>query len=228
MGFFKENFMKIGLIGYGKTGKMVEKYAQIRGHEIVGIATSKDSLDTLQEADVCIDFSHPEATLKNIKHLANLGKNVVIGTTGWYDALEAVDDLVKKSNIGLLYGPNFSIGVQLFNKILFDAAKLLKNHSQYDIAAVEEHHNQKVDAPSGTALKLSKTILDASGKKIAFSTIRCGSIPGTHTIIFDSPADTLTLSHQARNREGFAEGAVIAAEWLLGKKGIYRFEDIFV
>lgn len=218
--------MKIGLIGYGKTGKMVEKYAVKRGHEIVSIVTSKGDLDSLKEADVCIDFSHPDATLNNIQHLAKLGKSVVVGTTGWYDDIESVKEIVKKSNIGLLYGPNFSIGVQLFNKILFEAAKLMQNHHQYDIAAVEEHHNQKVDAPSGTALKLSKTIFDASGKKVQFSSVRCGSIPGTHTILFDSPVDTVTLTHQARNRDGFAEGAVIAAEWLQGKKGVYRFEEI--
>jgi 4-hydroxy-tetrahydrodipicolinate reductase len=219
--------MKIGLIGYGKTGKMVEKYALSRGHDIVAIVTSKDPLEALLGADVCIDFSHPDSTLDHIKQLAKLGKSVVVGTTGWYDALDTVSELVKKSQIGMLYGPNFSIGVQLFNKILFEAAKLMQHHAQYDLAAVEEHHNQKVDAPSGTALKLSKTIFDASGKDITFTSVRCGSIPGTHTVIFDSPADTVTLSHQARNREGFAEGAVIAAEWLHGKKGLYRFEDIF-
>ncbi len=218
--------MKIGLIGYGKTGKLVEKYALLRGHEICAIVTSKNDAESLKEADICIDFSHPEATLKNIQQLAKLGKSVVVGTTGWYEHLNAVNDLVNQSNIGLVYGPNFSIGVQIFNKILEEASKLAGKYAQYDIAAVEEHHNQKVDAPSGTALKLSQTILEASGKKVTFSSIRCGSIPGTHTVLFDSPVDTISLKHQARNRDGFAEGAVIAAEWLQGKKGLHKFEEV--
>jgi 4-hydroxy-tetrahydrodipicolinate reductase len=219
--------MKIGLIGYGKTGKLVEKLALSRGHEVVGIVTSGQSIDSLINADVCIDFTHPEATLPLIKKLADHGKTVVVGTTGWYDHLENVTEIVKKSKIGLLYGPNFSIGVHLLNKILADATKLIHQFPQYDIGAFESHHNQKFDAPSGTALNLSKTIHKQTGKEIQFSSIRCGSIPGTHTIMFDSPVDTITLTHQARNREGFAEGAIIAAEWLKGKKGIYTFENLF-
>ena len=219
--------MKIGLIGYGKTGKMVEKYALSRGHEIVGVVTSKNSIDSLKDADICIDFSRPDSVMSNVRQLAALGKSAVIGTTGWYEHLNHISDLVKESKIGLVYGPNFSIGIHIFNKILEEAARLVGKHSQYDFAAIEEHHNQKIDIPSGTALKLSKTILNASGKNVSFSSVRCGSIPGTHTILFDSAADTISLKHQVRNREGFAEGAVMAAEWLNGKTGIYSFEEIF-
>ncbi len=219
--------MKIALIGYGKMGKMVEKMALARKHEIVAVIDSNQKAFDLGNAEVCIDFTNPHSVLANIKRSAAQGKNLIIGTTGWHADLPKVESIVKTNNIGLLYSGNFSIGVQIFRKILAEAAKWAKLYPQYDIAGIEEHHNQKLDAPSGTALDLTKIIKDNAGKEITFTSLRCGSIPGTHTIIFDSPIDTITLTHQARNREGFAEGSIMAAEWINNKKGIFTIEEMF-
>ena len=208
--------MKIALIGHGKMGKMVEKMARERSHEVVAVVDSKSAFD-LNGADVCIDFSHPECVLENIHKSIEQKKNVVVGTTGWYERLPEVEAMVKKHGVGLMYAPNFSIGVYLFGKILAEAAKRL---SKYDVAGIEMHHNKKVDAPSGTALHLAKIA------GCDFASVRCGSIPGTHTIIFASPIDTITLTHEARNREGFAEGSVVAAEWLNNKTGLFTLEEM--
>lgn len=205
--------LKIALIGYGKMGRMVEAIALERGHRIV----------PLEEAFVCIDFTRPEAALPNVQKLAPLGKNIVMGTTGWYEQLPEVEKLVKQHAIGFLYAPNFSLGVQLFLQVVAEAAKRYLSHEEYSVGGYELHHAAKKDAPSGTA----KALMERVGRPMEFAAIRCGSIPGTHTLIFDSKADTITLQHEARSREGFALGAVKAAEWLTGKKGFYTMEDMF-
>lgn len=210
--------MKIGLIGYGKMGKKVEELATKRGHTISSILTSKRTPSP--KADILIDFSTPDAVIDNIRLAAHLKTPIVVGTTGWYDKLKTAETLVKEANTALLYAANFSIGVHLFLRLAKEAARLYKD---YDIAGVETHHKEKKDAPSGTALAIEK----ATGRSVPFSSIRVGSVPGTHTLIFDSPIDQVTLTHEARGRDGFANGAVIAAEWLVGKKGIFTIEDLF-
>lgn len=222
--------MKLALIGYGKMGKMVEAAAKQKGHAIVSYCHRDVTPSHLKEADLCIDFTHPSAAIPNLQIAAKQRKNYVMGTTGWYDALEEVRQIVSQHEIGFLYSPNFSIGVQLFLKIVSEAAALINEFPVYDVGITEEHHNKKVDSPSGTALAITNTLLvqmkNKSEEQLQVASLRCGSIPGTHTVHFDSPCDTITIKHQARNREGFAQGAVVAAEWLHGKKGFYTLADL--
>jgi 4-hydroxy-tetrahydrodipicolinate reductase len=220
--------MKIAIIGYGKMGQMIEKMAVEAGHSIEAYLTSKPwhSAD-LKGADVCIEFTHPEAVLENIKKAAEAKKPIVIGTTGWEDQREVVQSIITSHQIGAIYSPNFSIGIHLMLEILSHASKIMNGFEQYDTAGMECHHRDKKDSPSGTALAIAE-ILKGNIKrleKVPFSSLRCGSIPGTHTVFFDSPFDTITITHEARNREGFARGAIQAAEWLKGKNGLYSFAD---
>jgi 4-hydroxy-tetrahydrodipicolinate reductase len=224
--------MKIALIGYGKMGKMTEEAAIEKGHQIVSIIDpkhSKMSLDILQDADLCIDFSHPDHVFDNIKKAAAFGKNLVVGTTGWYELIPQVKEVVSESGIGLIYSPNFSLGIHLFFKMIKQAAALMNAHDQYDVGGFESHHQQKVDTPSGTANALIDILLKEIPRKnkLNFPSLRCGSIPGTHAVIFDSPADSIELKHTARNRKGFAYGAIAAGEWLQGKKGFYTLDALF-
>lgn len=205
--------LKLGLIGYGKMGKMVEKSALLRSHAIAAP----------EAADILIDFTHPDVVLENLEKYASMGKSIVVGTTGWYDKLPEVEKLVAKYQIGLLWAPNFSLGVNLFLQVVKEAAARYLSHPEYKVAGVEWHHDQKKDAPSGTALALQKAI----EKPCEFASVRLGTINGIHEVMFDSEADLITLRHEAKNRQGFALGAVKAAEWLYGKKGIYTLEDTF-
>lgn len=225
--------MKIALIGYGKMGRLIAQLAPHRGHEIIAIVSrsTKDTdsqLNHLHEADILIDFSHPEAVLNHLHQSIALKKPLVIGTTGWDNQLALVKELVASSSIGCLYAPNFSIGVHLFKKIVSYATQLIAPFAEYDLSGIEYHHKQKLDAPSGTAKALSSTIMEHLPhlKDFQFSSVRCGHIPGTHTLHLDSPVDTITLTHQARNREGFAHGALTAAEWLKNKKGFFTLDDL--
>jgi 4-hydroxy-tetrahydrodipicolinate reductase len=223
--------MKIALFGYGKMGKSVEAKALARGHTTPLILNSKSSLsaEMLAHLDICIDFSHPKCVLHNISIAASAGKNIVVGTTGWDSQYEEAKQIIGKSRCALLYAPNFSLGIALFKKIIDHTASLMAPFESYDVSGVEIHHNKKIDSPSGTALTLSETLnrhLPRKNGKIAFASLRIGEVPGTHSVLFDSAVDTITLTHTARNREGFAEGAVYAAEWLCDKKGIYTIDDI--
>jgi len=204
--------LKLALSGRGKMGKEVAAAAIEQGHQIV---------DSFADADLCIDFSHASKVMKTIYQAANLKKNIVIGTTGWHDDLAEARTIVDQSGIGLLYSPNFSIGVHLYIKMLQAAAKLMEQQ-HYDIAGFEMHHREKADSPSGTA----KAISEIFNPKLQFSSLRVGHVPGTHTIIFDSSEDQITLTHTAKGRAGFALGAIKAAEWLHGRKGFYTLEDI--
>ena len=239
--------MKIALIGYGKMGRLIEDLARQKEHHIVakihpsGEFSSIDE-QLIQQADICIDFSTPQCVLNNIHSIAKIKKNIVMGTTGWYEHFDEVKKIVLENQIGFLFSPNFSIGIHLFKEIVTYAAQLINEFEDYDVAGYELHHNQKLDSPSGTAKSIVHALLDKIQRKtipiyqtidrqvasheIQFSSLRCGSIPGTHSILFDSPADTITLTHQARNREGFAQGALIAAEWLYDKKGIFTLDDM--
>jgi len=226
--------LKIALIGYGKMGKMVEQMARNKGHDIVTIIDPifknlETERDSLEKADVCIEFTRPSAVLENIQRTLRIGKPLVVGTTGWDNALDDVKRWVSESGTGLFYASNFSLGVNLFLKTVEKAAELFLTKGDYDVAGVEVHHRQKVDTPSGTAISVQKAVAAGSKREkesIPFSSVRCGSVPGTHTVYFDSPSDTVTISHQARNREDFALGAVAAAEWIQNKKGVYTMEDL--
>ena len=218
--------IKIALIGYGKMGQIIERIALDQGHHIVArVHSGSWDLEAVKEADVCVEFTRPDAVVENISRLAPLGKPIVVGTTGWHDRLEEVLALVEEHQIGLLYSSNFSIGVNLLFSIVAHAACEIQSF-EYDISGVEMHHRNKKDQPSGTAKELSRIVKEKIDREIPFSSIRCGSHPGAHTILFDSACDTITISHEARNREGFAKGALLAANWLIGRKGVYNFFDL--
>lgn len=219
--------MKVALVGYGKMGKMIESIAQKNHHQIVARIASLHSTDWnfVPQADVCIEFSHPDSALENLERISQYGINCVIGTTGWYEHLDYVLQLTEKHSVGILYSPNFSIGIHLFLQMVRHAAQIMT--SGYSPSGIEFHHAQKADCPSGTAKKIAHTINKAMHliPPMEFSSVRSGTFPGTHTVMFDSFCDTITLTHEARSREGFAEGALLAAEWLLQKKGLFTFED---
>lgn len=212
--------MKLALVGLGKMGKMVEKSAVNRGHIVATkIGRSDWSKPHLDDIDVCIEFTTPDAAIENIKRLAKHKKNIVVGTTGWYQNLDEVKEIVKENDIGLLYTQNFSLGLQLYLKLIQKAADLFNG---YDIAITEMHHKQKKDSPSGTAFLMKEKM--KSNSEIAF--LRVGEIPGTHSVIMDGDCETITITHAAKNRTGIARGAVIAAEWLQGKKGLFTMDDM--
>lgn len=227
--------MKISLIGYGKMGKLIKEKALSLGHTVEAIVDSKTALSSLllkkqiSESDVCIDFSHPSCVVENIKWLAAMKKNIVVGTTGWTDKVGEVRKVVEASNIGLFYSPNFAFGVSLFLAIVEHAAALVAPHREYDVSGIEIHHKKKVDSPSGTAKTLAEVVnqhyLDLTNP-MTFSSVRVGEVPGTYSILFDSKDDTITLTHTARNRDGYATGAIRAAEWLCGKQGWFSMDDL--
>lgn len=223
--------MKIALFGDGKMGKLVEACAIAQGHEIVskiGRRSSEADWNHVAKAEVCIDFSHSSCVTNHVRFCAKQGKNLIIGTTGWENDEDEVREIVNTSGIGCLYSPNFATGVQLFIRLVEYAAQLLNPFSDYDVNVTEAHHRHKVDAPSGTAKQLISRLAELMPRanELPCTSIRCGYIPGTHTVQFDSPADTITLTHQARNREGFAKGALQAAEWLQGRQGFYTMQDL--
>lgn len=224
-------------------GRLIEAVALKRGHDITAIASphKKPLSECLEKADLFIDFSEPNAVLKNAEAVSQSKKPLVIGTTGW-DHIEAVKQLAQTHQTGILFSPNFSIGMLLFKKLVKEAAKLFSPYDQYDIGGFEIHHALKADAPSGTSIALADSILQEwprkketqftlpEGKidpqKLHFTSLRLGSNPGMHEVIIDSPEDVVTLTHSAKNREGFALGAVLAAEWLNDRKGYFTMEDL--
>lgn len=243
--------MNIVLIGYGKMGKEVERVAKEKGLKIVSILTKENNTgglgitpDSLKGVDVCIDFSVPAAALDNIEAVAECGKSIVVGTTGWYDKIETVKKLVKDRKIGFLYASNFSLGVNIYSQIVMDASRLFEKYSDYDVSIQEVHHKSKTDSPSGTALSLGSVVLQSLKRKtellhetshgqikphqLHVTSTRVGSVPGTHTVLFDSECDSIELVHRAKGRRGFALGAVVAAEWLKGKKGFYTMRDVIL
>ena len=226
--------MKIAIVGYGKMGHMIERLATERG---IAVALKLDEFNNANFAgitaenfrgvDVAIDFSIPSTVVGNIERIAALGVNLVIGTTGWQAQMPHVEEIVEKHGIGLIWSPNYSVGVNAFFRIVSAAAKLLASEPQYEAWAWEIHHSAKKDAPSGTLLKLVDVMREAGYQRpVDTASNRAGTIAGTHEIGFDSAADTITLRHTARSREGFALGAIQAAGWVAGKKGFYEFGDI--
>ena len=229
--------MKIALLGYGKMGKVIEKFALQRGHQIVLKKSSNDSFDNLQEADVAIDFSVPMAAVSNITQCINTNIPVVSGTTGWLEAYDDVVALCKEKQGAFLYGSNFSLGVNLFFELNDYLAKLMSRFDEYTIQLEEIHHTQKLDKPSGTAITLANTIIDNTNytgwtldnpnpNQLIIDAQRVENVPGTHSIFYNSTVDTIEIKHTAHSRDGFALGAVIAAEWLHGKKGIFTMRDV--
>lgn len=224
---------KLALVGYGKMGRMIERLAPDHGFEIRARFDSKSASGTnaitkqsLNGAGVAIEFTAPSSAVHNIEQLATAGVNVVSGTTGWHDSLPQVRAAVEKAGVGLVWARNFSIGMNLFSELVEETARLFAPHSEYGAWAWEIHHATKKDAPSGTLLQLVEEMKRAGfTRPISSSSSRAGAHPGTHEIGFDSGADTITLRHTARSREGFALGALLAARWIIGRRGVHEFKD---
>ncbi len=218
--------MKIALLGYGKMGRMIEEAATRDGAEIICVIDPiAGSRGKLEDADVAIDFSEPGAVVENVRAVAAARISMVVGTTGWYDRVDEVRSIVEESGIGFVYGSNFSVGVNLMFKITKYAAELFSRFSSYDPFIEEAHHKFKKDAPSGTAIFLRRIVDSHYASETPTSSTRAGYIPGKHTVGFDSEADTLALTHTARNRAGFADGALLAARWIKNRKGFYEFSQ---
>lgn len=242
--------MNIAIVGYGKMGHEIENIAEAKGINVVSIidpthenATHKEINDeSMNNVDICVDFTHPDSAVENIKKISSLGKNIVVGTTGWYDNMGAVKKIAEEAGIGLIWSGNFSIGVNIFFKIIKNTSKIMNKFDDYDIFVHEFHHNKKADSPSGTAVMIGKILTDNIERKkkivteelkrkiesdeLHISSTRSGAIPGTHIVGFDSPADTIELKHTARSRQGLALGAVMAAQWIQNKKGFYGIDDM--
>ncbi|MFN0141689.1 MAG: 4-hydroxy-tetrahydrodipicolinate reductase [Pyrinomonadaceae bacterium] len=231
--------MKIALIGYGAMGKLIERLAAEKGHEIAVVIddsnaglSSDDLAAKLTGADVAIDFTVADAVRRNVEASVVAGVPLIEGTTGWNAEREEIERLVRDGNGAFVYGANFSIGVNLFYRIVEHAASQIAKFAEYEAFIEEQHHSRKKDAPSGTALKLKDVVEKAlsedadEGLRVPVSSTRAGNIPGTHTVGFDGPADQITLTHTARSREGFAMGAILAAEWIVGKTGFFEFSDV--
>jgi len=246
--------MKIALLGYGKMGKIIEQIALERQHQIV-LKIDKDNLheatiENLKQADVAIEFSTPSSVLGNIERCFEAGVPIVIGTTGWYEQLNDVKEKCLAGNHALLYGSNYSVGVNIFFHINRMLARVMNNYPYYDVQVEEIHHTQKLDAPSGTAITIAEGILDGleakqqwknvvvsddaepaedviAGNDLLIESLRIENVPGTHTVVYDSEIDTIEFKHTAHNRNGFALGAVLAAEWLKDKKGFFPVTDMF-
>jgi len=225
--------MKLALIGYGAMGKLVANLASAAGDEIGLTITARDSSEPIEQLseqlrghDVAIDFSTGAAVTRNVEACARAAVALVEGTTGWHDKEAEVRRIVAEHDGSFVYGANFSIGVNVFYRIVTHAAKLISEIDQYDAFIEEEHHSRKRDAPSGTALELKKLMTKHISGDIPIASLRAGHIPGTHRVGFDSPADQITLIHMARSREGFAAGALLAARWIVGRKGVFEFSEV--
>ncbi|MCB5228665.1 MAG: 4-hydroxy-tetrahydrodipicolinate reductase [Candidatus Cloacimonetes bacterium] len=241
--------LRLGLIGYGKMGKMIAQLAESKGCRVVAIIDPEDpqypsriNPEALKDVDVCLEFTHPDAVIDNVTQLAALHKKIVIGTTGWNDRLEEVRQLATRHQTGIIYAANFSMGMNLFNRIVAYATQLMDKFPEYDVWGMEMHHNQKADSPSGTAIQLANTVLaHHSGKtqavydtlyrriqphELHFASIRGGSVPGLHEVGYDSQADSITLAHNVRDRACLALGALEAALWIHEKQGFYSFNEM--
>lgn len=235
--------MKIALSGYGKMGKEIEKIALERGHEIILKFNDPDDWtgneEELANADVAIEFSMPHSVVSNIFKCFDADTPIVVGTTGWFGQLEHVKEVCWKNNRSLLYASNFSVGVNLFFEVNRMLAKLMNEHEEYAVSIEETHHTAKVDSPSGTAISLANDIIDALDNKnvwvnqesdkdyeLEILSHREKDVPGTHIVNYQSAIDDIEIKHTAKSRIGFAKGAVLAAEWLINKKGVYTMRDL--
>jgi 4-hydroxy-tetrahydrodipicolinate reductase len=223
---------KLALIGYGKMGHAIEQLASTKDFTVVsridphGGDASKVSRDALKGAEVAVEFSTPATAPANITAALEAGCAVVVGTTGWYEKRKDVERIARDSGGALLVAPNFSIGVAAFGEIVKAAARALKGAPGFEAHMVETHHSAKKDAPSGTAANLEKLAAAELGKNIPITSVRVGSVPGTHELVFDGPFEQIRLEHVARDRRVFADGALLAARWIIGKKGVFTMEDV--
>lgn len=238
--------MKIALLGYGKMGQVIERIALERGHEIVLKKDENNTFEGLSNADVAIDFSVPTAAVTNISSCFHANVPVISGTTGWLDHYDEMVALCKEKNGGFISSSNFSLGVNIFFELNAYLAKMMSKFKNYSVVMEEIHHTQKLDAPSGTAISLAKGIIENSSytnwtleepkltdpsdseqaKQIQIEAKRIGAVPGTHSVTYNSEVDAIDIKHTAHNREGFALGAVIAAEWIVGKQGVFTMKDV--
>ncbi|MFT5860196.1 MAG: 4-hydroxy-tetrahydrodipicolinate reductase [Flavobacteriaceae bacterium] len=237
--------MRIALIGYGKMGKIIEEIAISRGHSISARSTSKTMIDQIDfsEVDVAIEFTTPDLAVQHIQHCVDQKTPVVVGTTAWDEQLPFVKDYVIQNGGSLLYASNFSIGVNIFFDLNRRLAKLMSTHTKYDVKIEEAHHMEKLDAPSGTAVTLANDVLSQNENltswvheenetpttnpgQVGVTSYRKPNVPGTHTIKYNSEIDSIEMTHTAHSRTGFGLGAVISAEWLHGRKGVYTMQDI--
>ena len=224
----------LAVIGYGKMGKLIETFAPEYGFDVkLKLDVNNNALfegitaENFRGVDTAIEFSVPSAVTENVRRISGLGVNLVVGATGWLEQMDEVRRTVENAGTALVWSPNFSIGMQAFFRIVEEAARLFSQEKLYESWAWEIHHSAKKDAPSGTLLKLVEAMKSAGyDRRIDTASNRAGAIPGTHEIGFDSAADTITLRHTARSREGFARGALKAAQWVIGKKGFYEFSEI--
>ncbi|MBV8205587.1 MAG: dihydrodipicolinate reductase [Acidobacteria bacterium] len=217
---------RLAIIGYGKMGHMIEQLAAKHDFE-VALRVDQGERPGLAGIDVAVEFTAPGAVAGNVEWLAMAGVPVVVGTTGWLDEMERVKATIARLRTGLVWSPNFSVGVNVFSRIVEAAARLMKDEAEYGAWAWEMHHAAKQDAPSGTLLKLVEEMRRGGyEREISVSSNRAGRAPGTHEVGFDSAADTITLRHTARSREGFAMGALRAAQWIIGRRGFYEFKDV--
>ena len=218
---------RIALIGYGKMGRAIRGLAVERGWTVTGVVErDKGGMSALAGADVAIEFTRPDAAVANIHAALEAGTPIVVGTTGWYDELSTVAADVAAARGALLWAPNFSLGALVLRHIVQDAARRLREVPGIDAHLVETHHAEKRDAPSGTALALADAAMAALGRAIPITSIRVGSVPGTHEVLFDAPFEQIRLEHTVRDRRVFAAGALHAAEWLMGKQGVFTLDDV--
>jgi 4-hydroxy-tetrahydrodipicolinate reductase len=230
--------MKIALVGYGKMGKVIERIAIDRGHEIVARIDRNTSMENAKGADAAIEFTSPDSVISNIKALVNLNIPIVCGTTGWNDKYDNVCSYISGKNGSLVHASNFSLGVNLFFKLNEKLAQMMADFSDYKVSLKEIHHIEKKDAPSGTAVSLHNGLAPYYGDKkwhlgtdpvedsIPIEAIREMDVKGTHHVVYKSEVDTISISHEAHSRDGFALGAIIAAEWIVGKQGIFTMNDV--
>lgn len=226
--------MKLALIGLGKMGILVEEVAAAKGLEIAGrftgarpLADDDETRRLLGRDTVLVDFSAPDAVIATVRAAAGLGLDLVIGTTGWHHRLDEARRMVEKAGTGVVYGSNFSLGTHLFFRLVEHAARLFAAAADYDPFVQEAHHRFKKDSPSGTALVLQRQLEERyRGRQVPVVSLRAGHIPGTHVVGFDSAVDSIRLEHSARSRRGFAEGAILAARWIAGRRGFHTFEDV--
>jgi 4-hydroxy-tetrahydrodipicolinate reductase len=226
--------MRLALVGHGKMSRAIAQLAAERGHVVATVIEAKENqggealtAERLRGVDLAFEFTRPDAAAENLLRLARLGQRVVTGTTGWLDRLPEVSRMVKEHGGALLFSPNFSAGVQLFLRAARDLARWFEGRAGYDGFLLESHHAAKRDAPSGTAVALRSALRRGDpGREYPVTSVRAGHIPGTHTVVYDAPFETIRLEHETRSRQVFAAGALQAGEWLQGRTGVYTFEQM--
>ena len=230
--------MKIALLGYGKMGKTIEKIALERGHTVVTRIGRNDSMEDITKADVIIEFTSPESVMNNLKYLIPTQIPIICGTTGWNENLSEVTDMIKEHKSSMVYASNFSLGVNIFFELNKKLAAMMSQFKEYDVKMQEIHHTEKKDAPSGTAITLFEGLAKSVGKEnwhlgkdlkensVSIEALREEDVKGTHSVTYQNEIDSIEITHTAQTRDGFALGSVIAAEWIINKKGIYTMKDV--